>query len=111
MNIESTLTGNVIVAALKGRMDAVTAPDFDTWLGDRMQAGENRLVLDMAGLDYISSAGLRSLLSAAKKLKAVGGKIILCGLSGTVAEVFSMSGFMAIFTVVATSAEALSEMG
>lgn len=111
MNIESTLTGNVIVAALKGRMDAVTAPDFDIWLGDRMQAGENRLVLDMTGLDYISSAGLRSLLSAAKKLKAVGGKIVLCGLGGTVAEVFSMSGFMAIFTVVATPAEALSAMG
>jgi anti-sigma B factor antagonist len=111
MNIESSLSGDVVVAVLKGRMDAVTAPEFDAWFGARMQAGENRLVLDLVGLDYISSAGLRSLLSAAKKIKTVGGKIVLCGLGGTVSEVFSMSGFMAIFTVVATPAEALSAMG
>ena len=111
MTIESMLNGDVLVATLKGRMDAVTAPEFDAWFSARMQAGEKRLVLDMAGLDYISSAGLRSLLSAAKKLKAADGAVVLCGLSGTVAEVFAMSGFMAIFTVVATTAEAMSAMG
>lgn len=111
MDIESRQHGSVIVATLKGRMDAVTAPEFDAWFTARIQAGENRLVLDMAGLDYISSAGLRSLLAAAKRVKAVVGAIVLCGLTGTVAEVFKMSGFMAIFTVAATSEEALSAMG
>lgn len=111
MNIESRQSGNVVVATLKGRMDAVTAPEFDSWFSARMQAGEHRLVLDMAELDYISSAGLRSLLAAAKQIKAAAGTVVLCGLSGTVAEVFTMSGFMAIFTVAATPEEALSAMG
>jgi len=111
MNIESRQSGNVVVATLKGRMDAVTAPEFDSWFSVRMQAGEHRLVLDMAELDYISSAGLRSLLAAAKQIKAAAGAVVLCGLAGTVAEVFKMSGFTAIFTVVATPEEALSAMG
>lgn len=111
MNIESRQDGGVLVATLKGRMDAVTAPEFDAWFSARMQAGENNLVLDMAALDYISSAGLRSLLAAAKRVKAEAGTIVLCGLTGTVAEVFKMSGFLSIFTVVATSEEALSAMG
>ena len=111
MNIESSLAGGVLVATLKDRMDALTAPEFDTWFSARMQAGETRLVLDLAGLDYISSAGLRSLLAVAKRIKAVGGAVVLCGLRGTVAEVFKMSGFTAIFTVVDSSEEALSAMG
>ena len=111
MKIESRLDAGVLVATLNGRLDAVTASEFDVWFAARMQAGENRLVLDMAGLDYISSAGLRSLLAATKKLKASGGKIVLCGLTGAVAEVFTMSGFMAIFTVAATVPEALIAMG
>jgi anti-sigma B factor antagonist len=111
MDIESRLDGGVVVATLKGRMDALTAPEFDSWFSARVQAGENRLVLDMGGLGYISSAGLRSLLAAAKRIKADTGTIVLCGLTGAVVEVFKLSGFMAIFTVVATSEEALSAMG
>lgn len=111
MNIESRLEGSILVAALKGRMDAVTAPEFDAWFNARMQAGENRLILDMAGLDYISSAGLRSLLAAAKQIKTTCGSVVLCGLSGTVAEVFKMSGFMSIFAVVDTPQDAVRAMG
>jgi anti-sigma B factor antagonist len=111
MDIESRMAGGTLVATLKGRMDAVTAPEFDAWFSARVQAGENRLVLDMAALDYISSAGLRSLLAAAKRIKTTAGAIVLCGLTGAVAEVFKMSGFMAIFTVVPTSEEALIAMG
>lgn len=111
MNIESRLDRSAVVATLNGRMDAVTAPEFDAWFNERIQAGEHRLVIDMAGLDYISSAGLRSLLAAARRIKAVSGAIALCGLTGTVAEVFSISGFMTVFTVTVTAEEALSAMG
>lgn len=111
MNIESRLNGGVLATTLKGRLDAVTAPEFDVWFNARMQAGENQLVLDMAGLDYISSAGLRSLLAVAKRVKAVDGAVVLCGLTGAVAEVFKISGFMSIFTVASTPEEALIAMG
>ncbi len=111
MHIESRSANGILVATMKGRMDALTAPEFDIWFSERMQSGEHRLVLDMGGLDYISSAGLRSLLAAAKRIKSSEGAVILSGVTGTVAEVLKMSGFMSIFNVVATSEEALSAMG
>lgn len=111
MNIGTKLVGDKLIATLSGRLDSLTAPEFDAWFGDRLAAGDNRLILDLTALNYISSAGLRSLLAAAKQSKTVSGKIVLCGLSGTVAEVFTMSGFLTIFTVVATPEEALRAMG
>jgi len=111
MEIVTSRETDAVIAALQGRMDAVTAPDFDSWFAERMANGEQRLVLDMSGLDYISSAGLRSLLAAAKKIKAVGGALALCGLSGTVAEVFRMSGFLSIFTATDSAAEAVLALG
>lgn len=107
MEIVTNRETNAVIAGLQGRMDAVTTADFDRWFAERMANGEQRLVLDMSGLEYISSAGLRSLLAAAKKIKAVCGALALCGLSGTVAEVFKMSGFLSIFTVKESSAEAV----
>ena len=111
MTIDSKKVGTVLVATVAGRLDALTAPEFDAWFSERAQAGENRLVLDLAGLDYISSAGLRSLLAAAKRVRQASGSIVLCGLSGTVAEVFGISGFFSIFTVAATAEEALRAVG
>ncbi len=107
MEITSRNENGVVVAGLAGRMDAVSAPVFDAWLAERLQAKEQRLVLDMSALEYISSAGLRSLLAAAKQLKAVGGAVVLCSISGTVEEVFRMSGFLAIFKVAGSAAEAV----
>lgn len=111
MEIVVNRESNALIGVLQGRMDAVTTADFDRWFAERIDAGEQRLVLDMSGLEYISSAGLRSLLAAAKKIKAVGGALALCGLSGTVAEVFRMSGFLTIFTVRDSSAEAVLALG
>lgn len=96
MQITTTMKEGVTIAALAGRMDAMTTVEFDRWLAERLGNGEARFVLDMQGLDYISSAGLRSLLSAAKQLKARNGSLLLCCLGGTVEEVFRMSGFLSI---------------
>jgi anti-anti-sigma factor len=69
--------------------------------------GEKRLVIDCAGLDFISSAGLRSLLLAVKKMKAAGGAIALAALQPNVKEVFDISGFSALFTIHGSKADAL----
>lgn len=101
--------GASAVLKLKGRMDAVTAPEFEKECTARMDQGERSFIVDLGGVDYISSAGLRSILSAAKKLKALQGKICFCGLKGMVQEVFSVSGFSSMFPVHATLEDALSK--
>lgn len=100
--------GAFLVLVATGRMDAITAPEFEAKCMSCLEAGEKRLVVDLSALEYISSAGLRSILSSAKKLKAQGGDLAFCALSGIVAEVFAMSGFAKLLPVFPTRQEALA---
>jgi len=88
------------VVAVSGRMDAVTAPEFEKQCLAWMEEGHTNFLLDFSSLEYISSAGLRSILGVAKKVKPLGGKVVLAGLTGVVAEVFSISGFDAFLPIV-----------
>ncbi len=99
MKIDIEMEAGIAVVSLSGRIDAVSAPDFEKRLTDEIQRGEVRLVLDFSGLDYISSAGLRGLLSLAKQLKGKGGNLHLCCLRGMVKEVFDLSGFTSMFSI------------
>ncbi|MBI5100612.1 MAG: STAS domain-containing protein [Nitrospirae bacterium] len=110
MEINTKKTGNILVVSLKGRMDAVSSPGFDGNLLEWTTAGENNFIIDLSALEYISSAGLRSLLSAAKQIKARDGKLMLSGLSGAVQEVFKLSGFYSIFQIFASETEALQSV-
>lgn len=96
MQITPAVQGGITIAALTGRMDAMTTVEFDRWFNEQRSGGITRLVLNLQGLDYISSAGLRSLLAAAKQLKVHNGVLALCCLGGTVEEVFRISGFLSI---------------
>jgi len=102
--------GGGLVAELSGRLDARSAPDFER---DALAAadgleGERGMLLDLSGLEYISSAGLRSILLLARRLSGSGGRVVLCGMSGVVKEVFDISGFGSIFQLHDSVAEALS---
>lgn len=108
MEFTGEKSGAFLVLTVSGRMDTLTAPEFEAEVARQMAAGESRLVLDLTRLAYISSAGLRSILAAAKLLKAKGGDLAFCGLSGLVAEVFAVSGFAKLLPVFATREEALS---
>lgn len=110
MQITASIQEGIVIATLAGRMDAMTTVEFDHWFSEQRAAGMTRFVLDLQQLQYISSAGLRSLLSAAKQLKAAAGEMLICGLSGTVEEVFRISGFLTIFKVLATPEEALTAL-
>lgn len=100
MEIENTgREKDRFIIAVTGRMDAVTAPEFENRLLDWISAGETHLIVDLGGLEYISSAGLRSILTIAKNLKAKQGQIVLCTLRDTVKEVFEISGFSTIIPV------------
>ncbi len=107
MEFETTKQENAIVIKVTGRMDAVTAPEFENACSPHVEAREKLLVADLSNLEYISSAGLRSILSTAKKMKANSGEIRFCNLNGMVQEVFSISGFSSMFTICETLEEAL----
>jgi len=107
MQIETEKEKNTIVISVKGKVDAVTAPEFEKTLANLISQGENTLLLNLIGLEYISSAGLRSILATAKQLKTKNGKILFSGLRGPVKDVFNISGFGTIFKIFETKEDAL----
>lgn len=99
MDVAETRRGNSVVLTPVGRIDSNNAAEFGSRLSAVIERGDSSLLVDMAGVDYISSAGLAALLAAAKKAKAKQGKIGLCALNDRVRLVFEMSGFLALFPV------------
>ena len=107
MDILEEKMGDSVVLGLQGRVDHTTIQTVEQKMLKVVSEGHRYLVVDLAGLDYISSAGLRVLLTTAKKLKASGGKIVLCSVKQYVKEILDISGFSTIFPVCASRAEAL----
>ena len=97
MTIQKTKEGSTLNIALEGRLDTVTAPDLETELKKEMADAES-LVLDFSKLDYISSAGLRVLLSAHKTMAGKKGMKIT-HVNEIVQEVFDVTGFADILTI------------
>ncbi|MCX5853171.1 MAG: STAS domain-containing protein [Deltaproteobacteria bacterium] len=107
MEIKTKKEKNTVIVSVKGRMDAVTSPEFEKSLSTLIAAGENDFLINLHQLEYISSAGLRSILTVAKLLKTKDGKILFAALQGPVKDVFNISGFGAIFKIHETEEEAL----
>jgi anti-anti-sigma factor len=109
MDIKTIRKDNSLLVNMQGRMDAGMAGEFDLAFDKMIQEGNKNFVLDMSALEYISSAGLRSILGTYKKIKGAGGTLLLCGLGGVVKEVFEISGFASIFDICDTQAGALAK--
>jgi anti-anti-sigma factor len=99
MNLSEEIVDGVTVLSLAGRLDSNTASAAEQKVVSLTDGKVKGLVIDCSKLDYVSSAGLRVLLIAAKRMKAAGCKLSLAGLSAPVAEVFRVSGFLALFTI------------
>jgi anti-anti-sigma factor len=108
MDLHTRTEGNAIVVTLSGRLDAVTAPEFEKSIRELIDSGNSRIVVDFDQLDYISSAGLRGLLLMAKLLNAKGGQSCLANVKGNVSSVFNMCGFCSVFKIENSVAEALA---
>jgi stage II sporulation protein AA (anti-sigma F factor antagonist) len=100
--------GDVVVAKLAGRLDSSSASTAEEQLTRLIPNSAPRLVIDLSKLEYISSAGLRVLLLVARKVQQAQGKLALFGLAPGVRDVFSISGFDTIFTVLDDSAAAIA---
>jgi anti-anti-sigma factor len=111
MDIQVRKEKNATIVAVTGKMDAVTAPDYEQQLRRLMDEGEKTFVNDFSGLVYISSAGLRSILATAKALKAVEGRLLFSGVTGPVKDVFEISGFGSLFQLHDSPDTALKSVG
>ncbi len=106
-NIEQQQRGQLWLLTPHGRIDSNTSPSFEECLMGLLQTGNVCFVLDFQYIDYISSAGLRVLLMAAKRVKPKGGYVALCALQSHIQEVFRISGFISLFQIHPTLEEAL----
>jgi anti-anti-sigma factor len=93
------MANDISVVSPQGRLDSVTSANFERDLLTYIESGATRLLIDFSKLDYISSAGLCSVLLAAKRIRASGGRMSLCSLNHQIAEVFDISGFSSILDI------------
>lgn len=107
LTIKEEAVGEVRVLSLAGRLDTDTSADLELAVQDLLDAGANSFVLDLAGVGYVSSAGLRVLLMLGKKVDG-SGSLRLSGLNPTVRQVFDVAGFTQLFAIFANREAALA---
>lgn len=98
INITGKWEEKSLIIALTGRLNNNTAPELSAYLSDNLQRAA-ALVLDLAGLEYLSSAGLRVILSASKRLSAQGAELRIVNVREVVMEVFEITGFVDILSI------------
>ena len=104
------IAGEVTVLEVKGRIDSTTAPVLGEKLTGALATPQRRLVLDLRQLEYISSAGFRVLLLAAKRAEEAGSRFVLCSVSGKVRQLFDLGGFLDLFPISASREEGIAAL-
>lgn len=99
--------GDVFILRIKGRLDAICSPLTEKRVFEAINEGQYKLLLDMSGVSYLSSAGMRMLLSVTKRLRSMSGKLAICSVTSNVVDVLKMSGFDHALHVFKTEEEAL----
>lgn len=99
MDVSIERDGTSMTVSVEGRIDGHTVIGFEQDLDTHLDDDVTRLILDMAAVDYISSAGLRVILVLTRQLDKRGGKLVLCGLDENVREIFRISGFDRIVAI------------
>ena len=111
MEITSVQQNDVTIASVVGDLDAVTSAEATAYLGAEIDAGHAKLVVDMTGVTYLSSAGLRVILGATRQARSGGGDLRLAGAEGDIRRVLDMAGFSTLINTFPTAAEALAGFG
>jgi anti-anti-sigma factor len=99
MEITQKEENGIVSIAIKGRLDADSSTEAEKVVKDALGGEMNRLLFNLGGLEYLSSAGLRVLLTAAKEMRRREGKIVLCALNEFVKEIFEVSGFQSLIPI------------
>jgi len=109
LTTEAFRTGIALIVRVIGTVDGETAPEFRRVCHQSIGPGDHHLILDMTEMEYISSAGLSSLLSAGKEIDRQGGRLLVCGLASRVKQIFNLSGFDVLYPVFETREAALAD--
>ena len=99
MEITKTVDAGITNLVLSGRLDTLTSSELAKELEEVFAASVESLVFDFAALDYVSSAGLRVLLSAQKKVSAQGAAMKIVGANENIKEIFEITGFSTFLTI------------
>ena len=108
MEFQEKQIGEVTILALTGSIDALSAPKITEHINGFISDGKIKLVADLKGVNYTSSAGLRVLLGAIKDTRAKGGDMRLSGVQPDVLKVLNLSGFTNILKIFETVDDAVS---
>ena len=110
MEVNESSEGAVTIVAVKGRLDSLTAPDLGERLSSALATPGRRLLIELSQLEYISSAGFRVLLLAARRARETDAQVVLSGVSGKILQFFDLGGFLDIFRICGTRAEGVAAL-
>jgi anti-anti-sigma factor len=110
MKITNEKTTELLVIHVEGRLDAITSGEFEKEVIPMIHQSGHPVLIDFGNLDYISSAGLRSILILTKEMKKNNNTLALCCLNEAIMEVFRISGFDTIISIYPTIEEGVSSM-
>lgn len=106
-DLKEDIREDVLILRIKGRLDALSSPNVEKKIFVAINNGQQKLLIDMAGVTYLSSAGMRMLLSSSKKLRTLSGKLMVCSMATNVLDVLKMSGFDHVLELHKSEDEAL----
>ncbi len=106
LSINTSVDSGASIVTVSGRVDSETAPQLDDALAQLAAGGKNKIVLDLKGVDYISSAGLRAIVKAGQAAQKSGGELRLAAVSSAVETVLRTVGMLQMFKLYNTSGEA-----
>ena len=110
MQVSTEMLDDVLLFSLAGQINGNNATSLEQNLKAQVDEALYRIVLDLSGVDYISSAGLRVVLWLAKQLREHAGALVLCGLRKNVLEIFEMCGFVDFLMIVDDQEAALAKI-
>jgi anti-anti-sigma factor len=108
MELSKRVMDNALVVDMAGKLDTQTAGPAMDELQQHLDANEGNLLINLSGLDFVSSSGLRVILRAAKQVRGKGGNMKVCGARGVVKEVLEISGFDSLLDMHDEEEQALS---
>jgi|CXWL01.1.fsa_nt_gi anti-anti-sigma factor len=110
LEIQQTPVDGAHILALGGQLDSRTAPELERELLDCLAKDRKLILLDLAKLEFVSSAGLRVMVMVGKRLSAAGGALALCALNPSVQQVFDVAGFTRLFAIQPSREAALGHL-